>query len=293
MKKENHLDSETVKELLKFQRNEITEYKIYLRLSQSCAGKNKETLKRIAEDELGHYNKWKKFTGADVKPDMLKVLKYYIISRIAGLIFAVKLMESGEENAQAVYGDMIKAIPEAKGIIEDENRHEKELIGMIDEERLNYVGSMVLGINDALVELTGTIAGLTFALQNAKIVGMAAMITGIAASLSMASSEYLSKKSEGHGKSPLRASFYTGLMYVMTSLALIIPFFLWKNPYIALGETLVHVVLIIFLFTFFISVTKSQPFRKRFVEMVTISLGVAAVSFLIGYAAKTLLNVDA
>ena len=46
----------------------------------------------------------------------------------------------------------------------DERRHEEELYGMLDEERLHYVGAMVLGLNDALVELTGAIAGVTFAL---------------------------------------------------------------------------------------------------------------------------------
>ena len=35
---------------------------------------------------------------------------------------------------------------------------------MINDERLQYISSMVLGINDALVELTGAPAGFTFAL---------------------------------------------------------------------------------------------------------------------------------
>ena len=47
---------------------------------------------------------------------------------------------------------------------------------------------MVLGLNDALVELTGTIAGLTFVLTNTTLIAMAGIITGIAATLSMAAS---------------------------------------------------------------------------------------------------------
>ena len=51
-------------------------------------------------------------------------------------------------------------MPSAKEIVEDEDKHEQELIDLIDEERLRYVGSIVLGLNDALVELTGALAGL-------------------------------------------------------------------------------------------------------------------------------------
>jgi VIT1/CCC1 family predicted Fe2+/Mn2+ transporter len=57
---------------------------------------------------------------------------------------------------------------------------------MIEEERLEYVGAMILGLNDALVELSGSLAGFTLALQDSKLVAMVGMITGIAAALSMA-----------------------------------------------------------------------------------------------------------
>ena len=40
---------------------------------------------------------------------------------------------------------------------------------MLDEERLRYIGSVVLGLNDALIELTGALAGLTLALQNTQL----------------------------------------------------------------------------------------------------------------------------
>ena len=59
---------------------------------------------------------------------------------------------------------------------------------------------MVLGLNDALVEFTGALAGYTFALQNTLLVAMTGLITGVAASLSMATSEYLSTKSEENAK---------------------------------------------------------------------------------------------
>ncbi|MGQ9461005.1 MAG: VIT1/CCC1 transporter family protein, partial [Candidatus Bathyarchaeaceae archaeon] len=191
------IDKEAKKTIVTAQRNEITEHFIYEKLSRSIKDShNRDILKRISSDELKHYDFWKKYTGKDAKPDKLRVWKYFLISRIFGITFGIKLMERGEEKAQETYEKISKFVPDAKSIVKDEDEHEKQLIDLIDEERLRYVGSMVLGLNDALVELTGALAGLTLALQNTRLIAMAGLITGIAASLSMSASEYLSTKSE-------------------------------------------------------------------------------------------------
>jgi len=217
---------------------------------------------------------------------------YYLISKIFGLTFGIKLMERGEEKAQTTYEKISEFIPSAKGIVEDEDKHEKELIDLIDEERLRYVGSMVLGLNDALVELTGVLAGLTFALQNSRLTAIAGLITGIAASLSMATSEYLSTKSEGDSKNPFKAAVYTGTAYVITVLFLIFHYFVFTDPFLCLGFTILNAVIVIFIFTFYISVAKEISFRKRFSEMILISLGVAALTFAIGFVIRIFLNVE-
>ena len=69
-------------------------------------------------------------------------------------------------------------MPDAKAIVKDEDEYERQLMNMIDEERLRYVGSMVLGLNDALVEFTGALAGYTFSLQNTRMVAMTGLIMG-------------------------------------------------------------------------------------------------------------------
>jgi len=278
--------------LLDYQKNEISEYQVYKNLSKSSKGENKEILDKISQDELMHYKKWKKYTNMEVKPDGLKVLKYLLYSKFFGLTFAVKLMERGEAAAQKAYRTIEEAIPEGRDVIADEGAHEKELIGIINEERLNYMGSMVLGLNDALVELTGTLSGLILAIQNSLIIGVVGLITGIAASLSMMSSEYLSQKSEEGGKSPLKASVYTGIAYIFAVAVLDAPFFLSSNALLDISMTVLCAVIITFIFTYFISVTKDLSFRKRFAEMASISLGVAAVSFLIGFAIRIFLNVS-
>jgi vacuolar iron transporter family protein len=275
-----------------FQKNEITEYFIYGRLSKAAKDKNKEVLRRIADDELRHYNIWKKYSGMDVKPDRLKVWKYFLLSRMLGLTFGIKLMEGGEGNAQIAYEEVSESVPDAKLIAREENGHEKELIGMIDEERLKYVGSVVLGLNDALVEMIGVLAGLTLALQNVRLVATAGLITGIAASLSMSASEYFSTKSEEGARSPLKASIYTGIAYVFTVLFLIFPFLLFKTLYLCLGISLLNALIVIFIFTFYVSVAKGTCFKKRFWEMTTISFGIAALSFFIGLLVRRFLHLN-
>jgi len=281
------------KKILVSQGNEITEHFIYKKLARSFKdSKNKEVLESIASDELKHYHIWKEHTKKDVKPSKFNLWKYYLISKIFGITFGVKLMEKGEQRAQVSYDELSKFIPEAKAIEEEENKHESELINLIDEERLKYVGSIVLGLNDALVELTGALAGFTFALQNAKLIAMTGLITGIAASLSMAASEYLSTKTEGGDKHPLKASVYTGIAYILTVLFLIFPFLLFTNYYFSLAFTLFNVVLIIAIFTFYVSIAKDISFKARFLEMAAVSLGVAILSFGIGFLVRMFLGVD-
>ncbi|NWF96930.1 MAG: VIT1/CCC1 transporter family protein [Candidatus Thorarchaeota archaeon] len=275
------------------QRDEITEHVIYRRLAESAKDeRNREVLTRLSDDELAHYEIWRELSGVEMKPSSLRVKKYVWISRLFGLTFGLKLMESGEERAQEFYQSVAEQAPQALEIAKDETQHEQELVGMIDEERLKYVSSMVLGLNDALVELTGALAGFTFALQDARLVAMTGLITGIAASLSMGTSEYLSTKSEGEYKSPTKASMYTTLAYLMTVISLVAPFLLLNSIYLSLGMALVNAILILFVFTFYISVAKSLPFRRRFLETASISLGVAGLTFVIGLFVRLFFGIE-
>jgi VIT1/CCC1 family predicted Fe2+/Mn2+ transporter len=233
-----------------------------------------------------------KYTQRAVRPNRWKIFFYFWISRILGITFGIKLMERGEERAQINYEIIARRIPKASRIIADEHAHEQELIGLIEEERLNYVGSIVLGLNDALVELTGALAGFTFALQNTRLIALAGLITGIAASFSMAASEYLSTKSEGSGERALKSSLYTGVAYIVTVILLILPYLLVANYFLCLGLTLSIAMLIIFFFNFYISVAKDYSFKRRFLEMAALSLGVAMLTFTIGFLIRKVLGIE-
>jgi VIT1/CCC1 family predicted Fe2+/Mn2+ transporter len=281
------------KKLLVFQKNEITEYHIYMKLAKKIGlPENQRILESIANDELRHYNAWRTHTKQDIAPDPGRIRIYYWISRIFGFTFGVKLMERGEENAQNSYEQLRELIPEAETIMLEENQHEVALLGLLDEERLRYTGSMVLGLNDALVELTGALAGLTLALQNTNLIALTGSITGIAAALSMGASEYLSTKAEDTVRNPVRASIYTGVAYLVTVLLLILPYLILNNYYLCLGFTLTGAVIIIAFFNYYISVAKDEPFRRRFFEMTGLSLSVAAFSFLVGYLMRKFLGID-
>jgi VIT1/CCC1 family predicted Fe2+/Mn2+ transporter len=288
------ISKEVHEQLLGFQCNEITEFHIYHNLAKTTKSpQNKEILERIATDERRHYDQWHRYTQEHVKPDRLRVWFYTWVARIFGLTFGIKLMEKGEEAAQVSYLDIKHAIPEAEAIAREEDEHEKALINLLDEERLQYVGSIVLGLNDALVELTGALAGFTLALQNTRLIALTGSITGIAAALSMGASEYLSTKAEDTVKHPVKASVYTGTAYVFTVLALIMPYLVLQNYFVCLGCTLITAVLIIAFFNYYISVAKDIPFRSRFLEMAGLSLGVAAFSFMIGFLLRAFLGVEA
>ena len=229
----------------------------------------------------------------DVEPDQWRIQKFYLISRIFGFTFGIKLMERGEEGAQENYSEIQHEVEEASSIARDENDHEEALIEMLDEELLRYTGSIVLGLNDALVELTGALAGLTLALQNTELIALTGSITGVAAALSMGASEYLSTRTEESTKHPVRASLYTGGAYMITVILLILPYLLFDSYFVCLACALVAAIAIIGVFNYYVSVAKDEPFRERFLEMAGLSFGVALFSFFIGFVIRSVLGIEA
>ena len=201
-------------------------------------------------------------------------------------------MELGEENAQVNYEKITEEIPEAREVIQDESDHEDKLLKMLDEESLMYAGSVVLGLNDALVELTGALAGLTLAFRDVETIALSGLVTGIAASFSMGASEYLSTSSEETEKNPVRAAIYTFIAYIVTVVLLILPYLLLDNKFVCLAISITTSVVIIAIFNFYISLAKDLPFGSRFFKMAGLSLGVAAFSFLIGFLISKWLGVE-
>ena len=278
----------------KMQQNELTESVIYEKIARFAKGEeNKKTLMRLSNEEKAHYLVWKSYTEEECKPQKGKVLWFTLIAWVLGFTFAVKLMERGEENAQDEYEILAAEVEESAHIREQEEEHETALLAMLDEESLQYVGSMVLGLNDALVELTGSLAGFAFALQNTRLIALSGLIVGISATFSMASSEFLAARSEGRTDA-FKSCTYTGIAYLVTVVLLILPYLLFSTTQFipALICMLVIVVAIIAGFTYYTSVAMDQAFKKGFLEMAGISITVAVLSFVVGILAKRFLGVD-
>ena len=278
----------------KYQRDEITASIIYKNIAKREKNeKNKEVLLKISSEEHEHALLWERYLGEKAKPSRAKILCYGLMSILFGYTFVIKLMEKNEYQGIEDMRLLQDKISNINDIIAQEKAHEAALIDLLDEERLKYVGAMVLGLNDALVELTGTIAGLTLALANTRLVALAGIITGISATLSMAASNYLAERASGNDKA-LKASVYTGIAYLITVVLLVAPYLIYpQDMYLAALFTMLAImILIIFIFNYYVSVAKSLPFFKRFGEMAGISLGVAIISFVIGLLARHFLNID-
>jgi VIT1/CCC1 family predicted Fe2+/Mn2+ transporter len=286
------LSKEDLKQIKRFQKGEITEYYVYQNIAKKEKDENNnKILLTIAEDELKHYKIWEEISGVKVKPSRFLIFIYQILTFVFGYTFTLRVMERGEEGAQAAYSKLKGYEDVINDITKEEEQHEQKLLDMLDEERLNYVGSMVLGLNDALVELSGTLAGLTFAFQDTRLISLSGLITGIAATLSMAASEYLSSKADNQADA-LKSATYTGGAYIVTVILLVLPYLLISNPFVALAVMISAVILIIFVFNLYISVAKNLNFKKRFLQMAAISLGVAGLSFVIGIGIDRILGVS-
>lgn len=283
-----------MKKLRKAQRDEMSGCQIYAAMAaREKDSRNRMVLQGMASEEREHARIWQGYTGEEIAAGRLKVFWYGLVSRIMGFTFVLKLIQKDEVMSTGEYNAMAAELPEAAPMAAEEHLHEEKLINMLNEERLQYVGAMVLGLNDALVELTGTIAGMTFALQDTRLVALSGIITGVSATLSMAASNYLAQRSEGNPNA-FKSSLYTGIAYLVTVALLVLPYLLFPaHLYVAaLATMLVTVILIIFFFNYYISVAKGLPFLRRFAEMAVISLSVAAIAFIIGLLVKQFLGID-
>ncbi|MFQ6370703.1 VIT1/CCC1 transporter family protein [Shewanella sp. YIC-542] len=279
---------------LRQQQNEINDFAIYSVLATlQQQDKNKKIFEKIAREEQQHYKFWRGITQRELAPQNWLVMWYVLLVKLLGTSFALKSLEKKECGAEAFYKELFELYPQAKAIYHQEVHHELELIDMLQDKKLLYTGAIVLGMNDALVELTGTLSGIALAFDNTLVVGATGLIMGIAASLSMAGSAYLeSKENPLQEISALSYSGYTGVSYLVTTAVLVMPFFVLDAMAAALALMFALALVAIVLYTFYISVAKGLSFTQRVLQMASITFGVALISFFIGYAVKYFLGVE-
>jgi len=278
----------------KLQQQELDGAFLYRQIAEFTKNEtDRKTLLAISQDEYKHAAIFEKYSQTKRKPNSTRVNMNVFIARLLGYTFIIKLLENTEEKGIRDYKEDIDLIPELDDILKDEEQHEQYLLGILHEDRLQHVGDIVLGMNDALVELTGSLAGYTLAMQNTSLIAMAGLITGVSATLSMTASGYFSSRESGN-KHAAKSAAYTGAAYLVTVALLILPYLLFssKNYMWALGTTLCIALGIIAGFNFYTSVVKGRSFRRNFLVMAGISLSVAAISFTVGLLVKNVLGIS-
>lgn len=192
-----------------------------------------------------------------------------LVRKIVGFTFAIKLIEGKNPDDQV-----------------------KEIYQKIKEERVEFTGSIILGLNDGLIELTGVLVGFSSAFSSQSVVAMSGFITGIAAALSMASSAYMQARHEDGNKHPVKAAVYTGIAYFIVVALLISPYILVTGIPQARAVMFVIIFAILASVSLYTSTLFDRKFMKQFGELVVFSMGVALISYLIGYLFRTLTGVE-
>jgi VIT1/CCC1 family predicted Fe2+/Mn2+ transporter len=286
------IDETTLTAIKKFQQAEVNDALIYADIADQIKNEqDAKLLRKLSADEQKHAEFWQEYTGEMPEPQKGKIRWYRFLARFLGYTFVIKLKEKDEDEGVKAYSKLIGIIPGVEELVKDEGEHEYALINSMDELPLQYTGSIVLGLNDALVELSGTLAGLTLAFQNTRMIALSGLITGIAAALSMAASEYLSTKTEKSDKDPIKSAIYTGIAYIVTVALLILPYLVFSNYFVALAIMMTVVFVIIAFFSYYISVVRDENFKKHFFSMAGISVGVALISFVFGYIVKNFIEI--
>ena len=155
--------------------------------------------------------------------------------------------------------------------------------------RYKTSAAFVLGMHDALVSLTGMIGGLTFALVDRYIIILSAIISSVAAGLSMGASCYLAEKTNGNLRA-IHAGLTTGGAYLGTCMVLILPFMIITNTHYALLMSFIMALLVILGCNWYIRRGNRRTWWRHAIEMIIICTVVSLTAFLIGEFAKYALD---
>jgi vacuolar iron transporter family protein len=285
-------------------REELFAYRLYTALAQRFPdGTSRQMLSELAAQERSHVDFWLGITDVPerrLQPSRLKHRILVAASVVLGPAFTIRWLERGEDKAIAAYKDLLddgSLSPDQREkvaqMLREEEEHEQLLEAGVEDDRWLYLGAAVLGLNDALVELTGGLTGLASSISDPKLIGFAALVVGIAASMSMAASNFLSVEiGEESELQPRRAAAYTGIAYIVVVVGLVLPFFLIADRRVALGISWASAVAIIAAFSYYSSVMQSTSFRRRFTVMLLLGLGVAVISFGIGRVLGSMIGIE-
>lgn len=284
-------------------REELFAYRMYSALADRVEGEAASKLRELASQERVHLDFWLTITGRSVEKVRTSRFKHsalLLASRILGPAFTIRWLERGEDKAIESYRDLLTDAAltadqrtQVERMLREEQEHERFLaLGVADERRV-YLGAAVLGLNDALVELTGGLTGLVSSIADPRLIGFAGLVVGIAAAMSMAASNFLSVDiGETSELKPAKAAAYTGTAYILVVIALVMPFFLLSDRHTALFISWGTGVIVIAAFSFYSSVMQGASFWRRFGVMLLLGAGVGVVSYFVGRVLGAMIGIE-
>jgi VIT1/CCC1 family predicted Fe2+/Mn2+ transporter len=203
-----------------------------------------------------------------------------------GLTFVTKLLERHESEVVRRYREVLKRVEgevreKVEEFLRDEEEHERVLLSQIDEPLLRYIGFIALGLSDSMIEVTGVHAGFLGVTASTIIAGVAGLIVGFAASISMGVASYLKAKSELRSK-PVTSGLVTGSVYLLSTVLLALPYFMTHDMILAFSGSVIFAILLASFFTYYVAVINDSNFRREAVENVALIMGTAAATFFFG-----------
>jgi VIT1/CCC1 family predicted Fe2+/Mn2+ transporter len=269
--------------------DEWSDFTLYDRLAKTVGADSPfaGVLKTLSTTEHGHYEFWKKYVP-DEQPKLAKLKLYWILflRRFFGLTFATRYLDRHEAKVVVEYRGLAELIPESDraafdAMVADEKEHEKAFALKVESSAVRYISFVVLGLADALVEISGIHAGWLGLFDKTEIAGLAGVIAGGAASLAMASAAFAQAKQGFQGSARLSA-VYTGVSYFVTAVILATPYFLTTNMLLALFSSLSLAVVLLAISTWYSIVIQQKFFLRDFVEILAILFATTIVVFALG-----------
>jgi VIT1/CCC1 family predicted Fe2+/Mn2+ transporter len=270
--------------------DEWSDYTLYDRLARTVSPESPfaDILRTLSATEHGHYEFWNKYVPGE-KPRLDKVKLYWVLflRRFFGLTFATRYLDRHEGKVVTEYKAVANLIPETDrkafdAMVADEKEHEKAFAMKVESTAVAYISFVVLGLADALVEISGIHAGWLGLFEKTEIAGLAGIIAGGAASLAMASAAFAQAKQGFKGSARISAA-YTGVSYFVTAIILATPYFLTSSMPLALGGSLTLAVIILAITTWYSVVIQEKFFLRDFVEILAILFATTILVFVLGY----------
>ncbi|HYC26392.1 MAG TPA: hypothetical protein VEB67_00025 [Nitrososphaerales archaeon] len=269
--------------------DEFSDFTLYDRLAKTISSDSpfEETLKQLSTTEHGHFEFWRKYVP-DEEPKLAKLKVYWVLflRRFLGLTFATRYLDRHESKVVKEYQGVSGLIPASDKqafdeMVADEKEHEKAFAMKIESSAVRYISFVVLGLADALLEISGIHAAFLGLFDKTEIVVLAGIVAGASASIAMASAAFAQAKAGFKGSARLSA-FYTGTSYFVTAILLATPYFLTGNMIFALSSSLFVAVVILAVTTYYNVVIQDKPFMRDFLEILLILFGATLVLFLFG-----------